>query len=307
MRCVASSSLYFSSSSAPIMTVPKKYPPVGKCIYCGATSYTPNDSLAKLRDEHIIPLAFGGNLLLPEASCKKCERITSRIETHCIEQMVRDTREHLGLTARRHRRARGHLPVSIDHGTHTEVRRVPAEEHPATLFMFAFEPPTLLSGADDPPGRIAAGKIAIRALTPDFMARVNRIPGKINLVRRGGFTAHIFCQMLAKIAHSYAVAEIGLDALNPILPDFIRGEQTPHPARFVGGSFIPEIASGDRNEIRQNMWPTRDGKQYVVVRIRLFADLDMPDYLIVAGDDIRQSPPTTRDVMAETQGGLKED
>jgi Carbohydrate-binding module 48 (Isoamylase N-terminal domain) len=74
--------------------------------------------LAKLGDEHIIPLAFGGNLLLPEASCRACEKITSRIETHCIEQMVRDTREHLGLTARRHRRARSTAVQALVDGRH---------------------------------------------------------------------------------------------------------------------------------------------------------------------------------------------
>src|SRR5271165_2543948 len=71
------------------MTIPRKYEPIGRCIYCGAKRYTSNDPLAKLGDEHIIPLAFGGNLLLPEASCRACEKITSRIGTHCIEQMVR--------------------------------------------------------------------------------------------------------------------------------------------------------------------------------------------------------------------------
>ena len=56
------------------------YPPVGRCIYCGATS--PSPGTERFGDEHIIPLAFGGNLVLREAACKECEKIINReIET----------------------------------------------------------------------------------------------------------------------------------------------------------------------------------------------------------------------------------
>ncbi len=36
--------------------------PIGRCIYCGGRK--------GLLDEHIIPYGLGGNLVLPEASCK---------------------------------------------------------------------------------------------------------------------------------------------------------------------------------------------------------------------------------------------
>lgn len=51
-----------------------KYGPVGKCIYCAAPPP------AVLTDEHIIPLALGGEHLLLKASCKPCEKITGRFE-----------------------------------------------------------------------------------------------------------------------------------------------------------------------------------------------------------------------------------
>jgi hypothetical protein len=123
------------------MTTPKVYKPVGRCIYCGELHYSKTGRPAKLHDEHIIPFAFGGNLLLPEASCSECEKITSGFETHCVENMVRYTREHLGLRARRHRRRRKHLPISVDTGSGFEVVRVAPQDHPAILFMFSFEPP----------------------------------------------------------------------------------------------------------------------------------------------------------------------
>jgi hypothetical protein len=57
----------------------KRYPPVGRCIYCGV-SYD-------LREEHIVPFSLGGVLILPKASCRKCENITHRFEYTCARQV----------------------------------------------------------------------------------------------------------------------------------------------------------------------------------------------------------------------------
>lgn len=270
------------------MTIPKIYGAVRRCIYCGELHYGKHDPIAKLGDEHIIPLAFGGNLLLPEASCRECERITSRLETHCIEQMVRDTREHLGLRARRHKRNRKTLSVSIDRGSGFQTERVAMRDHPAALFMFSFDPPRLLFGASDPDGGFA-GRITIRPMTADLGARSMRLGGKVNLIRRGGFDAPMFGRMLAKIAHSFAAAELGLGGFRPLLNDLILGKPTRHAAQFVGGTFEPEAKGQERNEISISLM-SAVFRDYYVVRLRLFADLEMPSYLIVAGEPLIQAP-----------------
>src|SRR3712207_8495388 len=74
-RC-ASSSLWSVSLAFPVMSRPP-YPPVGRCIYCDAERYAP-DSARGLAEEHIIPYGLNGDLVLPEASCRRCERITGR-------------------------------------------------------------------------------------------------------------------------------------------------------------------------------------------------------------------------------------
>jgi hypothetical protein len=54
----------------------KVFPPVKCCIYCGAQD-------CKLGDEHIIPQALGGNMILPAAACRECERMVgSQLEGH---------------------------------------------------------------------------------------------------------------------------------------------------------------------------------------------------------------------------------
>src|SRR3712207_705268 len=50
----------------------KRVGSVGCCIYCGATN--------ELTDEHVIPLALAGNIIVPDASCRACAAITSDFE-----------------------------------------------------------------------------------------------------------------------------------------------------------------------------------------------------------------------------------
>src|SRR5712672_2024078 len=56
------------------------FDPVGRCIYCGATG-------VDLRDEHIVPLSLNGTMILPRASCRECEKITTRFERSVARNM----------------------------------------------------------------------------------------------------------------------------------------------------------------------------------------------------------------------------
>lgn len=266
------------------MMIPKTYPAVGCCIYCGTLAYSSGEPSKRLGDEHIIPLAFGGSLLLPEASCQRCEAVTSAIETHCIEQMIRDNREHLGLKARRHRKDRKHLPVTVDRGWGNETLRVSSDQHPGLLRAFAFEPPRLIFGERDADGDFA-GKLALKPLVPDIRARIDQIGGTVQFVRRGEFSALTYGRMLAKIAHSYAVAELGPRKFKPMLLDLILGRYGLHPSQLVGGewgSHEPDTPGSELHEITVKLFSGL--RDYYVVQIRLFSKLDMPRYLVVVGE-----------------------
>src|ERR687886_115256 len=80
------------------MVAPKRYDPVGRCIYCPATVIKWD---GKLTEEHIIPKQLGGRLRLPEASCSKCQNVTSGIETDCERQYFYGVRRHLGLVLKK--------------------------------------------------------------------------------------------------------------------------------------------------------------------------------------------------------------
>ena len=85
------------------------YDPVGRCIYCGAGAAGDID----LGDEHIIPLSLAGQLILPAASCHKCERITSGIEDYCAKHIFDEARFHLGIRGRKSKKARKDIQTTL--------------------------------------------------------------------------------------------------------------------------------------------------------------------------------------------------
>ncbi|WP_354077823.1 hypothetical protein [Constrictibacter sp. MBR-5] len=96
-----------------------------------------------------------------------------------------------------------------------------------------------------------------------------------------------FCQLLAKIAHSFAVAEIGLGNFQPLLADFaVRSfplrEQYTDCYHLVGGDPKSYAPSEALHTLGWGVW--QNGLEaYLIVCIRLFASLGAPSYVLVAG------------------------
>lgn len=109
-----------------------------------------------------------------------------------------------------------------------------------------------------------------------------------------------FARMLAKIAHSFAVAELGLNGFGPELTEFIRKGFPPLAGFYIGdGSAIKCELTNDRT-LHQVAWaPVQWGYQWLAaVRIRLFAGFGpTPIYMAIAG-------PLTREL--EVRHGLPE-
>jgi hypothetical protein len=93
-------------------------------------------------------------------------------------------------------------------------------------------------------------------------------------------------RILAKIAHGYAVAELGSDGFLPMLPDLILGRDLSLCTHLVGQYSeawpIPEpppVAMIDMRRAEVN------GLAYVAVILRLLAELgpETPAYAVIAG------------------------
>jgi hypothetical protein len=253
-----------------ITTEKKKYAPAGRCIYCGDA-----DPAVVLTLEHIIPWGLGGRMELPEASCSACCKETHAFEGECLGRMFIQGRAQLGIRSRK-RGVPKSLPVQVDHGSYIEEREVPIYMLPGFIIMFHFRMPGALLNL--PPSNELSGPIVLRPTNPDFK---NSFKGRVSMTKP--FGAMAFGRLLAKIAHSYAVAELGWNAFTPVLPDIILGKGPLLMNSFVGSGIAIDGASEKLHEVSFADWPAPAGKSLLVCKIRLFANLGMPTHYVVVG------------------------
>jgi len=105
---------------------------------------------------------------------------------------------------------------------------------------------------------------------------------KVAAIEPGGTVdTPAFFRMLAKIAHGFAVAELGPKFVSPNLIPIIDGTNLAESKRYIGGHQNEQPPSTDLHEV-SFVSCTKD-PHLVLVRIRLFAILGTPTYLIAAG------------------------
>lgn len=252
----------------------RRYPSVGTCIYC-RTIQPP------LSDEHVIAYGLDGGDILPDASCKACAAITSKVEAHCLRKLFMPARFHLNQRSRKGLPKT--LPVeAIISGLKTN-RELTAAEHPGMLWSWAFDPPYILDGLN-PMGLPRGGRISMRALNADSNERLIKL-GDVTLP--AGFDSTLFARMIAKIAHAYAVVQRGLNGFRPLALEAIL-EEVPTDIWYVVGGRSTPLPGNDfhRLGITEREVITRDfrRKKLLVVMVQLFADFDMPAHEVVVGE-----------------------
>lgn len=259
------------------------YPPVGFCIYCGSDTYA-HGSSRKLGDEHIIPEGLGGRLILKEASCKSCEKITSQAELEWLRGSFYAARVHKGL-GKKKRRTLQTLPLKILTNGKVVIKDVPLKEYPSMVVTLLFDTPEILLGLN-PVNKVLSGGVAVGTFPPfgellkDYLAQ-----GSVTIEppRKSATSTHLG-RMLAKIAHAYAVAELGIKGFNSVLQPIILGNDIRHLAYYVGGS--REISPPLSSHYSISLLNSRSATSMPVyeVEIRLLSDIQgMPTYRVIVG------------------------
>lgn len=262
----------------------KAYGPVGRCIYCGATEWSAQQP-RKLGDEHIVPEGLGGGLVLPEASCKTCEAVTSAVELEWLRGAYYTARVQKGLGKKRKRPPR-FLPLQVNRDGKTVWESISLEKYPAMIVTLLFDEPEILSGCI-PAEKVLSGGVAIGTL-PTFgqLLKPYLDQGAVTFAPpRSSATSVHLGRMLAKIAHSFAVAELGITGFTPFLLDIILGIDTRHLSHYVGGTRDLPAASDKGYEIKLTTVESIGIPPYLVVKIRLLSDVSgMPEYWVVVGE-----------------------
>ena len=257
------------------------YPPVGQCIYCGDTT--------DLTIEHIIPHGLGGKLELPESSCLKCCKLTSTFEHTCLRTMYGPLRLLYNLPSRRKKKRPKTLPLKVkltpsDEWTYTKVEQ---EKYPfLILFPHLIIPKEISNDFTSDYQGPATNKFWIRGASPSFVFNdllkqlVSEL-GVHSIMPEAKAQISEFCQMLAKIGHSFVVAEFGIDTFRPFLIPHILKSELADCDRFIGGLNQDEVPSNNLHELSI---VNAEKDTLVIVRIRLLARLGTPTYYVVVGE-----------------------
>lgn len=258
---------------------PKKvYSPVGRCIYCGNTD--------DLTVEHIIPFGLGGRLELPDSSCRSCCKVTSDFEHTCLRTMYGPLRLLYDLPSRRKQSRPVKLPLKVkrtpnDDWTYLDVEQ---ERYPFLILFPKLPLPHILTGESVCHGA-KAKTFWIRGASPSYVFKdlLQQLTIQLNVhavMPEAKAEVDRFCQMLAKIAYSFAVGELGFKTFKPLLLPHILRKELDDIDKFIGCLEETERATKNLHEISI---AEMDDKNLVVVRIRLLAKLETPTYLVIAG------------------------
>jgi hypothetical protein len=251
------------------------YDAVGRCIYCPERS-------GPFSDEHIIPFSLNGTQILPQASCNKCGGVTSYLDGFIARSVFYQIRAFAGMQTRTTLPQEFPVILHFDDGRQ-EPAMVSADIHPTTLVLPKFALPTLLSGAT-PDGNFRFTYTRWIRESAAFDAFVKERGAKTAEVKMS-IKPQQFSRVLAKIAHSYAVAKLGLEGFHPLLIDLIHQRNVEKAPELVGSETeTPPPASGVLHELSLMPHPS-----FILVRIRLFASsaadgVGTPAYLVVAGN-----------------------
>ena len=238
------------------------YPPVGRCIYCGATE----DSTA-LTDEHIVARALGGKLILQKASCSDCNRIVGAgIEQKCFRHMLEPLRDGLGLAYRRRKKDRPTtVPSHVQIGGEWRLLDTPSDMRMDPTMMYHFPVPGILL-------RISPEDAGKRPLPGVWVA--SRV--KKSTLR--------WVEAQAPEASVYRVASADFE---PILFQKMLGKKPWHSGYLVGELSAQEPQRNAVYEVGMRYLAAPDGTPLIGVMVRFFggmrAPAPPPAYLVIVG------------------------
>lgn len=271
--------------------------PVGQCIYCCRPSKKPD--YRDLSDEHIVPAMLNGQWLLRKASCADCADITKRFEGYVGRKQFWQFRATEVPRKRRKKDAPETLPLLVRYPDRVEEVAIPVRDHPSIISFPVWNWPTLLTGgspedvwAEDYEVTFWIAK-PITMMIPSNITKLMekwRFDGALSFSYDPQVDTRKFARFIAKIAHSYAVANYGLNLFCPFLLDIIlgRADCTPY---LIGAN--PERQPPTPFKSHELSLRIREfnGTTYVFGRVRLFTDLGSesnspgtPDYWVVVGD-----------------------
>lgn len=273
--------------------LPRHLPSADKCIYCKKTD-------VELTDEHVVPFAIGKDAtILDKSCCVVCQRTIQPYEQSVLRHQLGHFRASVEAPTRKPKDRFTSLPLEfVEANEKGEAirelgkREVPIAEAPLILNLWQSPPPGILRIPFDPafaegrPFHYVESKVAdpiLKAVAAE--AGIAHVGFKLRPVNR----LH-YLRTLAKTAHAYVAAELGVDAFTPYLTDIILN-RSDDIARYIGdlsGVASLEGATGHTFKITLGEVPevAGIGKGKIAVFMQFWGELGSPPHLVIVGETL---------------------
>jgi hypothetical protein len=176
-------------------------------------------------------------------------------------------------------------PLQVQINGRKETKSIPIERYPALIVTLLFDKPDILFDVEPIEEELTGGVALGNLPTHGEFLKEHLDQGAVSFepLRKAATSRHLG-RMLAKIGHSFAVAELGLNAFNSFLQPIILGTDVRYLPHYVGGTRTIPSSSENIYEINLNIIRSKLNRQYYMVSIRLLADVQgMPEYWVVVG------------------------
>ena len=243
---------------------------IGKCVYCGSTD--------NLTDEHIVPYGLKGIWQLLKGSCEACNQITSAFEGSVLREQFMLVRAALALPTRRPQNRPREFSFVVDREGRKENIVLPVTDCPAVFMMPGFEKPGHIMNYGHKKS-IKTKTVSLHGLNPTKLKDRFNIEG-IWLNER--FSKNCFELMLAKVAYGMTILTYGPDALKEcyVLPCILGLKDDV--GYWVGSSGKHASTLPSEKEVLHRVCLTTNSGE-ISVLIRLFANYQTPEYLVIVG------------------------
>jgi len=256
---------------------------IGKCIYCQSSD-------VPLKEEHIIPYGLNGNFIVQDASCAKCEAITSAFERDILRNTFMLPRKALNLRSRRKKKRKDGVAATLKANDSLFSIQIPPDECPVLFVLPEFLPPAILDNRNYEYGIQGTGLYQISFSDIDKEKTKSKY-GSGSISFKVNYQPVNFAKMLAKIAYSLSVAVFGLENIEDIgILSSIKGE-TDDIGKWVGTApdklFQPNM---DLHNLKLDLNWSLDMNSNelqadkLICRVGLFSYFNIPEYVVVVGN-----------------------
>lgn len=245
---------------------------IGCCMYCRAPA---------IGREHAIPRGLNGVYTLEQASCRDCERVTSRLEGELLRGPLLPIRIVLDLYTKDPADRPRSLPgiVRMPDGTSRRLL-IPIEAHPTPLALpLLFGPPYLLG--ETRPMQMRGEQWTRQFTDPSATERYLASLGAVEIQLGSVIDPTPLIRLVAKIAYCFAVAHVGLDGFTELFLPGVAGATTTLESLspYVGGLPMPAPAEDELHVVTVEI----SDAGLIVVAVRLLARFGAPTYVAVVG------------------------